>query len=137
MTTPDSASDSTTRPSLTDSPWFWAYVFGAAALVALFAANFKFGPRQAQIEREFQARTRAAQKMNGQEPSIKLSTPQNTLITLGPLWIVLAVITLVGWFLFWQSRRAAIHNSALTSAHQHSSPLSSSAASTSHVDPGQ
>src|SRR5688572_6284020 len=103
MTTPDSTNDTPPRQSLADSPWFWAYVFGAAALVALFAANSKFGPRQAQIEREFQARTRAAQKMNGQEPSIELSTPQNTLITLGPLWIVLAVITVIGWFLFWQS----------------------------------
>lgn len=133
MTKPVTTADPPSRPSLTDSPWFWAYVFGAAALVALFAANTKFGPRQAQIEREYQARTRAAQKMNGQEPTLQLSTPQNTLITLGPLWIVLTMITIGGWFFFWRSRRAA----QLASAHQHSSPLSSSAASTSHVDPGQ
>ncbi len=130
MTTPTSTTDTHPHPSLTDSPWFWAYVFGAAALVALFAANFKFGPRQAQIEREYQARTRAAQQLNGVEPSLELSTPQNTRITLGPLWIVLAIITVIGWFLFWQSRRAA-----LSSARQHSSPFSS--ASASHVDPGQ
>lgn len=101
MTTPTSTTDTHPHPSLTDSPWFWAYVFGAAALVALFAANFKFGPRQAQIEREYQARTRAAQQLNGVEPSLELSTPQNTRITLGPLWIVLAIITVIGWFLFW------------------------------------
>jgi hypothetical protein len=131
------AANSAPRPKLADSPWFWAYVFGAAALVALFVANAKFGPRQAQIEREFQARTRAAQQLNGQEPSLELSTPQQTLITLGPLWIVLAVVTIAGWFLFWQSRRASsiAANSSSSSLSSPSSP--SSPVGSSHVDSGQ
>lgn len=120
---------SASRRPLTDSPWFWAYLFGAAALVALFAANSKFGPRQAQIEREFQARTRAAQKMNGQEPTLELSTPERTLVTLQPLWIVLAVVTIVGWLLLWWSRRGP----AAPSSH----PSSLSSSGTSHVDSGQ
>ncbi|WP_254513611.1 hypothetical protein [Anatilimnocola floriformis] len=125
MSSPQPTTDAS-RPSLTDSPWFWAYVFGAAALIALVVANSKFGTRQAQIEREFQARTRAAQRLNGQEPTVELSTPQNTLITLGPLWIVLAVLTIGGWLLFWQSRRGSANSSP-----------PSSPADASHVDPGQ
>lgn len=137
MTTSTSTTDSAPRPAephpaLTDSPWFWAYLFGAAALIALFAANTKFGPRQAQIEREFQARTRAAQKLNGQEPSIALSTPDQTLITLTPLWAVIAVITIVGWLLFWRSRRSSLH-----SAPHLGSSSSSHPAGSSHVDSGQ
>jgi hypothetical protein len=113
------------RPSLTDSPWFWVYLFGAAALVALFLASNKFGTRQSQIEREYQARTRATQRLNGQEPSIELSTPERTLVTLQPLWYVVAVVTVVGWLLYWRARRAA-------------APLPhSSAASSHHVDSGQ
>jgi hypothetical protein len=119
--------NSPARPAISDSPWFWAYLFGSAALIALFVAGTKFGPRQAQIEREFQARTRATQALNGQDPSIKLSTPENTLITLQPLWIVVAVITIVGWLLFWRSRRA----SAATA------PPLSSTSSPHHVDSGQ
>lgn len=132
MTTPSSTSESAPRSALTDSPWFWAYLFGAAALIALFAANTKFGPRQAQIEREFQARTRAAQKLNGQEPSIALSTPDQTLITLTPLWAVIAVITFVGWLFFWRSRRSSL--SAASHPDSSSSPLP---AGSSHVDSGQ
>lgn len=132
MSTPPSTPDPTPRPSLADSPWFWAYLFGAAALVALVAANTKFGPRQAQIEREFQARTRAAQQLNGQEPSVALSTPDRTLITLTPLWAVLAVITIVGWLLFWRSRRNAI-----SSSDSHLGSSLSPLAGPSHVDSGQ
>lgn len=133
MTTGGPIAESASRPSLTDSPWFWAYLFGAAALVALFIAGNKFGPRQAQIEREYQARTRAAQRLNGQEPSLPLSTPQNTLVTLQPLGYLLAAITIVGWLLYWRSRRTAAV-APLTS------PLDSSSsapANSSHVDSGQ
>lgn len=129
MSADGSAAETSSRSSLTDSPWFWVYLFGAAALIALFVAGNKFGPRQAQIEREFQARTRATQALNGQEPSLKLSTPDNTLVTLQPLWFLIAVLTIAGWFLFWRSRR-----SSLTKA---TSPPLSSSSSSHHVDSGQ
>jgi hypothetical protein len=136
MSTPTSTSDPSPRSSLADSPWFWAYLFGAAALVALFAANTKFGQRQSQIEREFQARTRAAQQLNGQEPTIALSTPDRTLITLTPLWAVLAVITIAGWLLFWRSRNSS-RRSSISSSDSHLGSSLSSRAGSSHVDPGQ
>jgi hypothetical protein len=111
------------RPPITESPWFWAYAFGTAALIALFFAGNKFGPRQAQIEREYQARTRATQRLNGQEPSVELSTPERTLVTLQPLWYVLAAVTILGWLLFWRSRQRAGSTPTTLSSH--------------HVDPGQ
>jgi hypothetical protein len=92
------------RP-ITDSPWFWAYLFGTAALVALALAGGKYGPRQAQIEREFQGRQRAAQNQSGQEPDVALSTARQTLVTLQPLFIVLAVITASAWLIFWRQHR--------------------------------
>lgn len=126
MTTDGTSAATPPRPAMTDSPWFWAYLFGTAALIALFFAGNKFGPRQAQIEREFQARTRATQVLNGQEPTLKLSTPENTLVTLQPLWFVIAVITIAGWFLFWRSHRKAA-----------AAPPTSSPSSAHHVDSGQ
>jgi hypothetical protein len=95
------------RP-ITDSPWFWVYLFGTAALIALALASPKFGPRQAQIEREYQGRTRAAQNLNGENPDLAMSTAQRTLVTLRPLFIGLAVITAVGWAVFWWTRQRAI-----------------------------
>jgi hypothetical protein len=90
------------RRPISDSPWFWAYLFAAAALVALALAGTKYGPRQAQIEREFQGRQRAAQNLNQQQPNIEMSTAERTLVTLQPLFIVLAGITIVAWFVFWR-----------------------------------
>ena len=92
---------------MTDSPWFWAYLFGTAALVALALAGPKFGPRQAQIEREYQGRTRAAQNLSGIEPDLEMSTAERTLITLRPLFLGLAGLTSVAWIVFWWTRRTA------------------------------
>ncbi len=94
------------RP-ISDSPWFWAYLFGTAALIALALAGPKFGPRQAQIEREYQGRTRAAQNLNGVEPNLEMSTAERTLITLRPLFLGLAALTSVAWIVFWWTRRRA------------------------------
>jgi len=94
------------RQPITDSPWFWAYLFGTAALIALALLTPKFGPRQAQLEREFQGRQRAAQNLNGQEPSIAMSSAERTQITLRPLLLVLAAITMAAWFVFWRTHVA-------------------------------
>ena len=93
------------RP-ITDSPWFWAYLFGTAALIALALAGPKFGPRQAQIEREFQGRQRAAQNLNGQAPSVELSSASRTVINLRPLFLALAAITVIAWIFFWRTHLA-------------------------------
>jgi hypothetical protein len=97
---------------MSDSPWFWAYLFGTAALLALALAGPKFGPRQAQIEREYQGRTRATQNLNNVEPNLEMSTAQRTLITLRPLFLGLAALTTVAWIAFWISRRRGISTSA-------------------------
>ena len=97
------------RP-ITDSPWFWAYLFGAAALVALALVSPKFSRRQAHIEREFQGRQRAAQQLGGREPTVEMSSAEKTLITLRPLLFAFASITLLAWFVFWRTRVARLAN---------------------------
>lgn len=109
------------RP-ITDSPWFWAYLFGTAALIALALAGSKYGPRQAQIEREFQGRQRAAQNVQGQEPDVSLSTAERTLVSLRPLFLALAAITAIAWIAFWRQHRRRQRQAADTeySAELHS-----------------
>jgi hypothetical protein len=94
------------RPPITDSPWFWAYLFGTAALLALAVIGPKFGPRQAQLEREFQGRQRAVQHQAGDEPTVAMSDAGETVIGLRPLFFALAGITMVAWFIFWRTRVA-------------------------------
>ena len=91
------------RTPITDSPWFWVYLFGTAALIALALLSPKYGSRQAQIEREFQGRQRALQNQHGQTPSIALSSPERTLISLRALYFGLAAITMGAWFVFWRT----------------------------------
>ncbi len=91
--------------SMTDSPWFWAYLFGVGALIALALAAPKFSNRQAQEERRFQGRERAAQQQAGVEPTGELSTPDATQITLRPLFLALAAITSVTWMVYWLQRK--------------------------------
>lgn len=100
------------RP-ITDSPWFWAYLFSTAALIALALIGPKFGRRQAHIEREFQGRQRAAENLSGREPTVGLSSTGQTLITLQPLFFGLAAITIVAWLVFW--RKHAVEQRASSS----------------------
>lgn len=95
---------SNTARSATDSPWFWVCMFATAALIGLAAIGPKYTLRQAQIEREFQGRQRAAQNVQGQATTGQLSTPQQTLITLRPLFYAFAALISIAWFLFWQHR---------------------------------
>jgi len=94
-----------TRRSMTDSPWFWVYLFTTAGLIALALIGPKFAERQAQIEREYQGRQRAAQQAQGEEPTGELSTAERTLITLRPLFLGLAAITIIAWIVTWMSSR--------------------------------
>jgi hypothetical protein len=89
-----------------ESPWFWAYLFGMFGLVALSIAAPKFAARQAQLEQQFQSHERAAQIRSGEEASIELSTPENTIITLWPLYAGLTVATVIAWVVFWLTRKA-------------------------------
>lgn len=90
------------RPPLSDSPWFWAYLFATAAIVGLALINPKFERRQAQIERQYQGRSRAEQVKKGQTPNVELSTPGDTRWNLRPLYGTLAVVAVIGWIFVWQ-----------------------------------
>jgi hypothetical protein len=92
------------RP-LAESPWFWVHLFAVAALVALALAGPKFGPRQAQVEREYQGRSRAAQNLNGAEPNLPMSSGESTIVTLRPLFAGLAAIAAIAWIVLWWTRR--------------------------------
>ena len=100
------------RP-VTDSPWFWVCLFAAAALIGLAAISSKYAKRQAQIEREFQGRQRAAQNVQGQSPSVPLSTPDETIIPLWPLVLGLTALVPIAWLIFLRRQSLLNHNSTL------------------------
>ncbi len=104
------------RSSIVDSPWYWIYVFCAAALIALIVIGPKFARRQTLDERNYQARQRANQAALGQEPDVPLSTEDNRIITLTPLFLIVAVVFTVAWAIVWWSHlgRRWFHRTAGT-----------------------
>ncbi|HTN75130.1 MAG TPA: hypothetical protein VL096_07785 [Pirellulaceae bacterium] len=100
-------------PPLSDSPWFWVYTFGTFALILLVLIGPKFDERRAQQERQFQGRSRALQQRLGEEPTVELSTPGRTLLSLRPLYVVLGLMIAAGWTILWWQRwrtRPAVAN---------------------------
>ncbi|MFN3153398.1 hypothetical protein [Bremerella sp.] len=90
---------------ITDSPWFWLYLFATVALILLIVFQGKLDIRQANIERQHQARQLAnpSNEVTGQSP-VTVSSPGNTLIGLNYLIAVLAVLVVVGWVRLWYVR---------------------------------
>lgn len=89
------------RKSITESPWYWVCLFCTAGLVALVLVGPKFEARQAQIERQYQGRERAAQQRAGQSPSTPMSMAGDTYISLWPLQVALAVLLAASWPVLW------------------------------------
>lgn len=91
-------------PPITDSPWLWFSLFAAVGLVALLATGGKFGNRQAEIEREGQARTALAEGMQIEEDGTgrktatrapEYSHPGQTEIRLVPLALTIGAVLVV------------------------------------------
>jgi hypothetical protein len=110
------------RPPITDSPWFWAYLFSLAALLALAMIGPKYSRRQTQIERQFQGRQSAAARTIPMAADEQRAEPAagggEMLVSLRPLWLALAGATTVAWIVFWRSRagNAQVSDSSLSSS---------------------
>ena len=88
---------------LSESIWFWIVCFSAAGLLALTAISPKYAQRQAQIERQYQARGQVHRDIAEGRPLgemadrdiVQYSTADDTLISLRPLQIALVVVILI------------------------------------------
>ena len=97
---------SAVQSRVSDSPWFWVTLFCSAALAVLVVARGQVAQRQAIIERQNQGRQRAAEMAATGEAVTEMSTPENTVITIDGLIVVLAVILLISGNMYWLWRRA-------------------------------
>lgn len=95
---------SSRRPPLTDSPWYWLYLFATAGLVALVLMGPKYALRQAQLERNYQGQQRANQHRVGIAPDTPLSSRDETYIQLWPLYLVLFGLLGAAWIGLWWRR---------------------------------
>ena len=54
------------QPRLTDSPWFWAYLFSTMGVILLFLMDAKYQHRQTHIEDEYRYQTRTLARPPGE-----------------------------------------------------------------------
>lgn len=99
-----SDSQPNSRPPLTDSPWFWVYVFGTAGLISLVWISPKFGERQSQLHRQFQGRQHATELPADVDARNEFATADDRERSLAPLYAVLAVALVIGWIGLWYQR---------------------------------
>jgi flagellar biosynthesis/type III secretory pathway M-ring protein FliF/YscJ len=90
---------SSRRPPLSDSPWFWVYLFTTFALIVLMFMLPRVRDRQAQIERKAQGRQRAVEQAAGGTPQTPLSTPEKTVIPFAPLFAILGAVWVLAWIM--------------------------------------
>ena len=76
---------SSETPPITDSPWFWVFLFSLVGLVALAAISGQYGKRQARLERQYQARERLAEDAVADPERRAYSSPADTLVPVWPL----------------------------------------------------
>ncbi len=98
---------------LTESIWFWIYLFSTAGLISLVVIQGKFDTRQDLEEVNFRARM---QTYTGEPEIVNKQTItdtnsedlQNTgdqqIVTLTPLYILFGLIFAVSWFILWKQR---------------------------------
>ena len=83
--------------SITESPWYWAYLFCTGGLIALVVVGPRYAQRQTQIEQNGQKRQWAAQLVAGQSPSVSQSESDKLSIPLRPLFLVLGSLLAIAW----------------------------------------
>jgi hypothetical protein len=116
--------ESNEQTGLTDSAWFWVLIFALMGLVALAAMSGKYSRRQANIERNYQARTRVAEQVaaenNFDEPDRmdklevrhEFSTPDENLVPLWPLAAVLGLAAAVASAMLYRAHLRGEFNSS-------------------------
>jgi hypothetical protein len=102
-------------PRLSDSPWFWAMLFGAAGAAILLLAAPQYAKRQRRLEMQYYARQeierrqvegQAVARDPGQEGSAPPPEPGQLVIGLWPLVVLSTTLCAISAAMLWRSRRA-------------------------------
>jgi hypothetical protein len=94
------------KPPVTDSPWFWVLMFSLIGIAAIVAIGGQYGKRQARLERQYQARERIAENAVGDKERQEYSSADDTLIPLWPLAIGLGAVAVGAGGMLWRERNS-------------------------------
>jgi hypothetical protein len=99
---------SSAQSKLTDSPWFWVYLFGAAALIAMFLIGNKADTVQAQRDGNFTRRQASLERQAGKVPpaasesesQTELQEPRYVDFTI--FYGIIGAVTVFAWIMHWR-----------------------------------
>ena len=106
-----------TRPKLTESIWFWGYLFSTAALIILFVMQSKISSRQNDEQRNFQARQQTYENVTRPDNPTNVTQKTAQTVTTTPLFVVMGITFSVSWVMlcrqrFFKRRKIAIEPTA-------------------------
>jgi len=108
------------RPPLTDSPWFWVLLFAVAGLIALLTIAPQYRPRQRRIEMQYMAREEMLRRRAEGEPVARETGLEGDaappaagelMIPLWPLGLALLGVIAGSSAMLWRARR--VHDPTL------------------------
>jgi hypothetical protein len=98
---------SAAHPRLTDSPWFWIYLFGAAALIAMFLIGNKADTVQAQRDGNFTRRQVSLERQAGKssdasplDAESEQHEPRYVDFTI--FYAIIGAVTVFAWIMHWR-----------------------------------
>jgi hypothetical protein len=89
------------RRSISESPWYWIYLFCTVGLVLLVLMEPKVIALLARDTNQAVGRQRAWQQQMGQDPAAEMATAEQMKRFVRSLYAILGSVLLVGWIVFW------------------------------------
>jgi hypothetical protein len=98
-----------TSPSrLSESPWFWTYLFGTAALIAMFLIGQKADTVQAQRDGNFTRRQLSLERQAGHvtppaaETASPVSEAEPRYVDFKIFYAMIGAVTVFAWVMHWR-----------------------------------
>jgi len=98
---------SAARPKLSDSPWFCVYLFGAAALIAMFLIGNKADTVQAQRDGNFTRRQVSLERQAGKtitdpQPESDAEPAEARYVDFKIFYGIIGAVTVFAWIMHWR-----------------------------------
>ena len=93
-----------TCPKLTESIWFWVYLFSTAALITLFVMQSKIRSRQNNEQRNFQARQQTYENVTRPDNPTNVTQKTVRTVTTTPLFIIMGITFAISWIMLCRQR---------------------------------
>jgi len=98
------AASTPTCPKLTESIWFWVYLFSTAALIILFVMQSKINSRQNNEQRNFQARQQTYENLTRPDNPTNVTKKTVRTVTTTPLFIIMGLTFSLSWIMLCRQR---------------------------------